>query len=116
MVLEAVTLDDNEMVCDFKAVKEIIGGYLETFDHAMCMNTDDPSYAEMKARHGDRVIGFEHEDPTTEVLARVIFEEFARRLEDWKSDPAAVYPIRAEVRLATIRVWETSSSWAEYGE
>jgi len=50
------------------------------------------------------------------VLARVIFEEFARRLEDWKSDPAAVYPIRAEVRLATIRVWETSSSWAEYGE
>ncbi len=116
IVLEAATLDDNEMVCDFKAVKEIIGEYLETFDHAMCMNTEDPSYAEMKERHGDRVIGFDHEDPTTEVLARVIFEEFAGRLDQWKSNATAVYPIRAEVRLATIRVWETSSSWAEYGE
>ena len=115
IVLESESLDDHEMVCDFKAVKAIIGEYLDGFDHAMCMNTDDPSYAEMKARHGDRVIGFESEDPTTEVIARVIFEEFASRLEGWKQSDDATYPIRAGVRLAAIRVWETSSSWAEYG-
>ena len=79
-LLEAANLDRNEMVCDFKIVKEIIGDYLETLDHAMCINTKDPAYAELRARYGDRVVPFENEDPTTEVMARVIFHVFSERL------------------------------------
>ena len=74
--LEAGNLDRNEMVCDFKIVKEIIGDYLESLDHAMCVNTKDPAYEEFRARYGDRVVPFENEDPTTEVMARVIFQGF----------------------------------------
>jgi len=66
-VLEAPDLDDWEMVCDFKVLKLILNDYLDRFDHAMCMNTDDPAYEEFKERYGDRVIGYESQDPTTEV-------------------------------------------------
>ncbi len=44
LVLEADALDGNDMVCDFKAVKEAVGEFLEGFDHAMCMNVADPMY------------------------------------------------------------------------
>ena len=113
-LLEAANLDRNEMVCDFKIVKEIIGDYLETFDHAICINTMDPAYAELRARYGDRVIPFENEDPTTEVLARVIFDRFSERLANYVAKNDTPYPLRANVRLVSVKVWETASSWAEY--
>jgi hypothetical protein len=31
------------------------------------------------------------------------------------TDPIS-YALRPEVRVVSVRVWETSSSWAEYGE
>lgn len=40
--LEADALDPNEMVCDFKVVKETMEALLDQYDHAMCVNTDDP--------------------------------------------------------------------------
>ena len=71
IVLEADELDANEMVCDFKVVRTVIEDYLETLDHALCVNTADPMYETLREAYGGRVIGFEEEDPTTEVLARV---------------------------------------------
>ncbi len=102
------------MVCDFKIVKEIIGEYLEGFDHAICVNTMDPAYPELRARYGDRVIPFDNEDPTTEVLARLIFDNFSERLADYAAKKDTQYPLRADVRLVSVKVWETASSWAEY--
>ena len=117
LVLESETLDANEMVCDFKVVKELVGEYLDSFDHAMCMNTSDPQYAQFKAAYGERVIGFENEDPTTEVLAREFYQYFKRALiQRIEAGRDSKYPIRSEVRLIRVRVWETSSSWAEYEE
>ena len=112
--LEAEELDRNDMVCDFKIVEEIIGDYLEVLDHAMCMNTADPAYDELRARYGDRIVPFEEEDPTTEVMARVIFQVFSKRLGDYAMRGGHRYPLRASVRLVAVRVWETASSWAEY--
>ena len=40
-VLEADALDENEMVCDFKIIKQIMADFLEALDHSMCINTDD---------------------------------------------------------------------------
>lgn len=113
-VIEADELDDHEMVCDFKIVKEAVGQWLDTFDHALCMNTADPSYQDFKDRYGERVIGFDNQDPTTEIMARAIFEHTAHALTDYAARGATRYPLQAGVRLVRVRVWETTSSWAEY--
>jgi 6-pyruvoyltetrahydropterin/6-carboxytetrahydropterin synthase len=113
-VLEAEHLDANEMVCDFKIIREAVGEWLDTFDHAMCMNTSDPAYAEFKRRYGERVIGFENQDPTTEVMARTIFDHAAAALAAHAARGDTRYPLAPGVRLARVRVWETASSWAEY--
>lgn len=113
-ILEAPDLDDREMVCDFKVLKLVLADYLAQFDHAMCMNTEDPAYAEFKERYGDRVIGYESEDPTTEVLARDIFLHLRKSLNDYRSGDAQEFPLRDTVQVSSVKVWETSHSWAEY--
>jgi len=114
-ILEADTLDDREMVCDFKLIKQVIADHLETYDHAMCMNTKDPAFADFKDRYGERVLAFDNEDPTTEVIAREIFLTLEDRLKKLIENEETRYPFRnAAVRVVKVRVWETSSSWAEY--
>jgi 6-pyruvoyltetrahydropterin/6-carboxytetrahydropterin synthase len=115
LVLEADALDDSDMVCDFKAVKTMVGDYLDRFDHAMCMNVADAMYVEMKKRYGEQIIGFEQADPTTEVLARVVCEHLQRELDRaCREGVVGKYPVRPDVRVVRVRVWETSSSWAEF--
>jgi 6-pyruvoyltetrahydropterin/6-carboxytetrahydropterin synthase len=113
-VIEADELDANEMVCDFKIIREAIGDWLDSFDHALCMNTADPAYEDFKSRYGERVIGFENQDPTTELMARAIFDHTRKALEAYAKQSANRYHLRSEVRLVKVRLWETSSSWAEY--
>ncbi len=116
LILEAETLDANGMVCDFKLIKEAAGEFLDRFDHALCMNTADPMFATLKEAFGERVIGFEQTEPTTEILAKTFFEAISARLAsfaDGAQNPTN-YPLRSSVRLVRVRVWETSSSWAEY--
>lgn len=116
IVLEAPDLDANGMVCDFKAVKDAVGEYLDTFDHALCVNTQDPMYHQLKEAYGAMVIGFEDTEPTTEILARTFFESFGRLLSEYARRPDTPYHLRTEVRVARVRVWETASSWAEFGD
>lgn len=113
-VLEADELDENQMVCDFKIIRDVIGEWLDGFDHALCMNTADPAYQEFKTRYGERVIGFDNQDPTTELLARTIFDHTQQALAAYATQSNLRYRLAAGVRLLRVRVWETSSSWAEY--
>lgn len=113
-VLEADDLDANDMVCDFKVITSTVNELLQSFDHSMCMNTDDPKYAEFKAAYGDRIIGFDHTDPTTEVIAKTIFDAARARLLLYAQQPDVPFPLRETVRLLRVRVWETETSWAEY--
>lgn len=113
-VIEAGDLDSNQMVCDFKIVKDAVGAWLDTFDHALCMNTNDPAYAEFKSRYGDRIIGFENQDPTTELMAKTFFDHTVETLASYAENPSTRYPLRPGVRLISVRVWETATSWAEY--
>ena len=115
-VLESETLDQNEMVCDFKILKQVIHDYLMTLDHALCMNTEDPAFGDMKARYGDRIIAFEKTDPTTEVMAREIFHRCRDALKAYSGQQDCRYPLRTSVKLTSVRLWETSSSWAEFWE
>lgn len=115
-VLEADTLDDREMVCDFKLVKHVIKDHLDAYDHALCMNTQDPAFEEFRERYGDRIIAFENQDPTTELLAKEIFDTLTKQLGNLENQKAVPdYEFRhREVKVIKVRVWETSSSWAEY--
>jgi 6-pyruvoyltetrahydropterin/6-carboxytetrahydropterin synthase len=115
-ILEAGALDGNDMVCDFKVVKDLMTDFLEGYDHALCMNTDDPEYERMKAAYGERIIGFAKVDPTTEVLAETIFRFFQQRLNEHIRTAGERFAVRADVRVVKVRVWETSSSWAEFAE
>jgi 6-pyruvoyltetrahydropterin/6-carboxytetrahydropterin synthase len=47
-------------------------------------------------------------------MAETIFTYFTAQLAEYAADSARKYPIRPEVRLISVRLWETSSSWAEY--
>ena len=113
-VLEADELDENQMVCDFKIIRDVLGDWLDEFDHALCMNTTDPAYQDFKTRYGERVIGFDNQDPTTELLARTIFDHTQQALAAYATQSNLRYRLAAGVRLLRVRVWETSSSWAEY--
>ncbi|MDG2122738.1 MAG: 6-carboxytetrahydropterin synthase [Verrucomicrobiales bacterium] len=113
-VLSAETLDSNEMVCDFKIIKAAVGDFLDSLDHALCMNTDDPAFTEFKNRYGDRIIGFQSQDPTTELLARHIHTVATQALATYATSTDIPYPLRPTVHLESVRLWETSSSWAEY--
>jgi 6-pyruvoyltetrahydropterin/6-carboxytetrahydropterin synthase len=113
VVLAADALDANDMVCDFKAVKQALQTFLDTWDHALALNTDDPNFAFYQEKHGARIIPFAHTDPTSEVMARTIFDEISRTLAATRR--SGDFAIAAGVRVERVRITETSSSWAEYG-
>ena len=116
VVLVADRLDANDMVCDFKAIKQSLAEFLDRWDHALCLNSADPQFALLQQHYGERVVDFPDTDPTSEVLARAVFEETRRRLMEASGQDNISYRISSCVRVERVRVTETSSSWAEYFE
>lgn len=117
VVLSADRLDERDMVCDFKALKLALAPFLDRFDHAMVVNSNDPFLPSL-LEQGDRVIAFENEDPTTEAMARRIFEFLREQIASGASFTAEDgnrYSLPTHVVVERVRVGETSSSWAEYG-
>jgi 6-pyruvoyltetrahydropterin/6-carboxytetrahydropterin synthase len=120
VVLSAWELDAADMVCDFKAVKLAVGAFIDSFDHAICVNSNDPFVPALQEMPGSRVIVFPESDPTTEVMARHIFEHIkgaiTKDVSYATTDGNAAYRIGAHVKLERVRLWETVESWAEYWE
>lgn len=116
IIVASDMLNASDMVCDFKALKAAIAPFLAQWDHALCLNTADPQFAHLKTTYGERVVSFEHSDPTSERMAQVIFAEAKRRLREASEAAADSLPISSAVRIERVRVTETSSSWAEYFE
>ncbi|MGD8439539.1 MAG: 6-carboxytetrahydropterin synthase [Holophagae bacterium] len=109
-------LDGNDMVCDYKALKMLVVDLVERLDHAMALNSDDPQLDGLKAI-GERVLLFDGQDPTTEVLVRWLYDEIAARIRadgTVDSPTGATYEIPKGLELERVRVWETRTSWAEY--
>lgn len=118
LVISADRLDANDMVCDFKALKLAVEDYLDQYDHALMVNAADPILDSLPEQYRGRLIVLEGEDPTTEVLARRIFEHVLGQIRDGGSyaDPQGnVFSLPTHLTLERVRVTETSSSWAEYG-
>lgn len=92
-------LDAQGMVVDFEQIKETVGLWIQkTLDHKMILWDKDPLVPVLE-KSGEPIVLLK-ENPTAEVLARVIFQE-ARQL-----------------RLAVSKVvfWETADSSASYHE
>jgi 6-pyruvoyltetrahydropterin/6-carboxytetrahydropterin synthase len=116
IVLVSASLDANDMVCDFKAIKEALAGFIARWDHALCLNTDDPQFEFLRKAYGERVVAFQATDPTTEVLARAIYEETHRQLSEYGTSANGNLVVPGGVRVERVRVTETASNWAEYFE
>lgn len=115
-VLEAEELDQNEMVCDFKILKEVMADFLDAWDHALAVNTSDPMFETLRSAYGERIIPFQDKDPTTESMVRVLFDVCRTRLTQYAERKDKRYMLSQGARLRSVRLWETSSSWAEYSE
>ncbi len=116
VVVRGTRLDANDMVCDYKALKLVVLELVERLDHAMAVSSSDPEM-EAFARFAERLLVFEDEDPTTEVLARWLYNGIAERLVPGRSvrnGSGVEYSIPEDLAVERVRVWETSTSWAEY--
>ena len=113
VVVAGESLDERGMLLDFKALKRAVEPIVERYDHAMAINVADPLLPTLRELHAEAIIPFDGE-PTTEAMAKVLFDEISDILRDGWTD--GVYAIEAgRVRLERVRVGETPSSWAEYG-
>ena len=85
------------MVYDFKDIKEVIQGWIDTnLDHRMILHHKDPALPSLKKLKEPYYLL--KENPTAEAIAKLIYEVAASR----------GFPV-AEVRL-----WETEHSFATY--
>ena len=116
VVVRGTRLDANDMVCDYKALKVLVTEVVGRLDHAMALNSQDPHLDAFRAV-GERLLLFEGQDPTTEVLARWIFDGVATRLasaDSVTSEGGVAYQVPRDLELERVLVWETRTSWAEY--
>jgi len=114
VVVSAQELDANDMVCDFKALKWAVLECVDRLDHAMAINSQDPSLKGLLETK-DRLVVFQDQDPTTEVLAKHIYESVCRRIGTTFAGDGVSYHLPASLVVDRVRVSETSTTWAEYG-
>ena len=97
ITLERDSLDERGMVEDFSEVKRLVWEWLDSeIDHTLLLHKDDPILPVLQAS-GERVMVIE-ENPTAEVLARMIYEYVA----------AKGFPV------TDVKLWETETSYASY--
>ena len=116
VVVRGRALDHNDMVCDYKALKTLVLELVEELDHGLGLSSDDP-HRLMFEEMSERLLVFEGVDPTTEVLVKRLFDEISGRLTPGREvvTPSGVtYTVPQGLQLERVRVWETSTSWAEY--
>jgi 6-pyruvoyltetrahydropterin/6-carboxytetrahydropterin synthase len=92
------TLDGRNMVCDFSDIRRIVKTWIDDeLDHKMLLRRDDPLVQALQ-QLGEPVYLLES-NPTAERIARLIFE----------------YASAQGLAVVRVKLWETPSSFAEYG-
>lgn len=90
VTLEGETLDETGLLVDFAELKKMLHDVIERLDH----------------RNLNEVPPFDAVNPSAENMARYVYDELRRRLEQTGRD--------VRVRVARVRIWETESSTASY--
>ncbi|MBI4487233.1 MAG: 6-carboxytetrahydropterin synthase [Acidobacteria bacterium] len=92
------TLDDRNMVCDFSDIKRVVKGWIDKeLDHKMILRHDDPLVKPLQGL-GEPVFLVDS-NPTVELIARLIYDHATSQ----------------GFSVVRVRVWETPTSFAEYG-
>ena len=86
VTVSAAKLDEKGLAMDFKKLKEIANNFVEKFDHA---NLND-------------LAEFKDENPTTENIARIIFDGLENMING------------ESLRVKRVSVGETDGNWACY--
>jgi 6-pyruvoyltetrahydropterin/6-carboxytetrahydropterin synthase len=120
VVIASEALDEHDMVCDFAALKLTVKEAVDRFDHSMAVNSEDPVLGAMRAipALGERLVVFPGKDPTTEVLAKSIYDQLTAAIAsggELTGPTGRRYTLPRHLIVERVRVGETSSSWAEYG-
>ncbi len=117
VIVAANALDKNDMVCDFEALETLVWSYIQQFDHAICVNTDEKLAPALKELYPQRLVLYDQTDPTTEVMAAQIFRHIQSQLaatrEIKNPRTGLTFMLPATVKLDRVRVWETVTNWAE---
>ena len=96
--VQTASLDARNMVCDFSDIKQVIKGWIDKeLDHRMLLRHDDPLVKAL-AGLGEPVFLVDS-NPTVERIARLIFD----------------YACAQGFPVVRVKVWETPTSFAEYG-
>ncbi len=98
--IEAEMLDNKNMVIDFNELKRLKVWIDENLDHATILCEEDPM-KEYIIKSGQRLFLLK-ENPTSEVLARIIFEKAQEIFSD------------SRVKVSSVTVHETCTSKASY--
>lgn len=85
ITVESEVLDTRGMAIDFRVMKSELGGILSRMDH----------------KYLNEVPPFDCRNPSSENIARHIFDEMEGR-------------VAPPVRLSRVTVWESEDAWAEY--
>lgn len=120
VVVRGEELDERGMLADFTALKLAVGEFVERFDHSMVVSSEEALLPALRDLYPEGVIVFEGAEPTTEAIAKYIFDHVKELLAAGSEKHSATgvpYRIPAgRVELERVRVWETPTTWAEYGE
>ena len=93
------SLDSRNMVCDFGDIKRIVKSWIDSaFDHKMLLRRDDPLVKVLQDL-GEPVFVCDS-NPTAEHIAQLIYQHAARE----------------GLPVTHVKMWETPTSFAEYGE
>jgi 6-pyruvoyltetrahydropterin/6-carboxytetrahydropterin synthase len=81
-------LDRSGLAMDFKVLKKILENILERLDH----------------KYLNEIMPFDRENPSSENIARYIFNQFKKEIKD------------KGIKVARVRVWESDNAAATYYE
>lgn len=104
VMITADQLGFDGMIMDFSHLKKIMNEVIDPFDHCLVLHDEDPWSPDVLTRKDDepRIMRVPY-IPTAENMAYWVCKEIKKRL--------AFYDCKV-----TVRVWETTTSYAEYAE
>lgn len=99
ITVEAPSLDNQAMVCDFSDIQEIAQQYIDShFDHTLLLYKNDPLIPLLQ-KAGEKFRALD-QHPTAETIAQLLFEHVNIQ----------------GLNVSKVTLWETSSAYACYQE
>ncbi len=108
--LTGPSLDELGILVEFGALKKAWRGWLDDHvDHHLVLKHDDPMIAAVRGVYPESRILETAESPTTEVMAKLLFDRAELLLRDLGVPPS-------QARVARVHIQETAVNAASYSE